>query len=89
MTGELQSSLQVSFTLLYEQAAVWVMSKLQQDLLHVPVLPRRIRYTCDLLLQGARKSHQLNKLALGTLIHLPKKKKHKCTAHKHLLFKNL
>lgn len=57
-------------TLLHYGSTVWVLSNLQQDLLHVSVLPRRVDQLCDLLLQGSRQCHQLDKLAFWAFVNL-------------------
>ncbi|TWW61932.1 synapsin-3-like [Takifugu rubripes] len=66
-------------TLLHYSATVWILSNLQQDLLHVSVLPWRIHQLCDLLLQGPRQRHQLDKLAFGAFINLHEHIKDKCS----------
>lgn len=57
-------------TLLYYSSTVWVLSNLQQDLLHVTILPWRIDQLCDLLLQGPRQCHELDKLAFWAFVNL-------------------
>lgn len=57
-------------TLLYDSSTVWVLSDLQQDLLHVSVFPRGVDQLCDLLLQGPRQRHQLDKLAFWAFVNL-------------------
>lgn len=57
-------------TLLYDSSTVWVLSHLQQDLLHISVLSRRINQLCDPLLESTRQRHQLDKLAIGAFVHL-------------------
>lgn len=57
-------------TLLHHQSTVRVLGHLQQDLLHVAVLPGRVDQAGDALLQRPRKSHQLGELALGAFVHL-------------------
>ncbi len=58
------------FTLLHDGAAVRVLSHLQQDLLHVSVLPGTLHHTRDLLLETARDGHELRELTLRALVHL-------------------
>lgn len=57
-------------TLLHYGSTVWVLRNLQQDLLHVSVLPRRVDQLCDLLLQGSRQRHQLDKLTFWAFVNL-------------------
>lgn len=61
-------------TLLDDSSTVWVLSHLQQDLLHVSVFTRGINQLCDLLLQRPRQRHQLDKLALWAFVNLHQNK---------------
>lgn len=61
-------------TLMHHRGAVWILSDLQQDLLHVSIFPRRIDQLCDLLLQGPRQSHKLDKLAIWAFVNLQAQK---------------
>lgn len=68
-------------TLLHHSSTVRVLGHLQQDLLHVPVLPREVHQPCDLLLKGAGQGHQLDKLALWAFVHLQAEHRPSVSSH--------
>lgn len=71
----LRPSMCLSFqTLLYDSSTVGVLSNLQQDLLHISVLPRRINKLCDPLLQCPGQRHKLYELALWAFVNLQEHK---------------
>lgn len=57
-------------TLLNNSSTIWVLSNLKQDFLHVSVFSWRIDQLCDLLLQGPRQRHELDKLTLWAFVNL-------------------
>lgn len=56
--------------MLHDSATVWVLSHLQQDLLHISVLAWGVDQPGNALLQSTWQSHQLDKLAFWTFVHL-------------------